>query len=158
MSEVPGQDHKDDYVFVGLRPHHEFPITGESFDQLDSFIAGLNESLGITNPDDRLAYSASEGIWPGISIIRRAGPDGLRVLAVTKSVEVASVNYNIRNDAGTRSNKMQPAASLDVLGKFGLILFETDSLTDGHITGLTSELQGRSFVSKPITLSIYRAA
>ncbi|OGL38076.1 hypothetical protein A3B63_03155 [Candidatus Saccharibacteria bacterium RIFCSPLOWO2_01_FULL_49_22] len=136
---------EDRPVFMGLEPHPESPITEESFYHLDHVIGAANSMVGIS-AEETHAYAYSppqEEGGPDMSVTRYEGPNGLRVLSVISSMGDAKINVLARNDAGTVSNPRQPAASLMIVGRNGLMLGEDKALQELDITSLTEDLGKR---------------
>lgn len=72
---------------VHLAPHPTSPIKKYTFNELDTFILGINNRLGIKRRDGRRAISKMPDDDMSLAVTRFRGPSNLRILTVLSLFE-----------------------------------------------------------------------
>jgi len=133
----------EDYVFSGLYPHPERPITDATFEELYSSIDLVNTALGVSNGDVAFAARSRDRRGPGVSLHAETRHKGLKIISVTIYDKKSTINIMLRNDAGTKEVPRQVAGSRSTLTDYSRVLESDSSLPDDYIkpfSGVVREL------------------
>lgn len=144
-----------EYIFCNFHPHPDRPVSDAVFGVLDAAILAINQELAIDNADRHVAVSESFPDVPDVSISRYEGPDGLKVLSIGIRAEDLFLSFMARNDAGTKTDRWQNAASLTLM-RHSMILDEEPQLTDADVAAFAvavpERAQGYPFIKKRKTI------
>ncbi|MGH7142359.1 MAG: hypothetical protein ACREF5_02745 [Candidatus Saccharimonadales bacterium] len=128
------------YFYKTMRPNPEDPISQVTFDNLDTLISDVNDSVEISNGkrsiQDSRYYANSEGVnddQPAISL-RRYEYNGMsKTLEIDFIFHGLTTHIQLSNDAGTESNRHQIAANSRTLTAHQIIVDRSDNLAESDV-------------------------